>query len=59
MYVVYRSHDVAGPMTPQNQEVAGYINHSAKFVPYLHWRVVRLAPCAIVSHMWLTLGGCW
>lgn len=33
------SHDVAGPITPQNQEVAGYINHSSKFVPYLHWKL--------------------
>jgi dolichyl-phosphate-mannose--protein O-mannosyl transferase len=33
------SHDVAAPLTPQMQEVAGYINYSAKFVPYLHWKI--------------------
>ena len=35
------SHDVAAPLTPTNQEVAGYINYSAQFVPYLGWRLVR------------------
>ena len=35
------SHDVAAPLTPTNQEVAGYINYSAQFVPYLSWRLVR------------------
>ena len=34
------SHDVAAPLTPANQEVAGYINYSAKFVPHLSWRLV-------------------
>ena len=34
------SHDVAAPLTPANQEIAGYINYSAKFVPYLEWRMV-------------------
>ena len=34
------SHDVAAPLTPANQEVAGYVNYSAKFVPYLRWRIV-------------------
>lgn len=33
------SHDVAAPLTPVNQEVAAYINYSAQFVPYLHWRL--------------------
>ena len=34
------SHDVAAPLTPANQEIAGYINYSAKFIPYLHWKIV-------------------
>ena len=34
------SHDVAAPLTPANQEVAGYVNYSNKFVPYLSWRLV-------------------
>ena len=38
------SHDVAAPLSPANQEIAGYINYSAKFIPYLHWRIV----CSIV-----------
>jgi dolichyl-phosphate-mannose-protein mannosyltransferase len=33
------SHDVAAPLSPANQEIAGYINYSTKFVPYLHWRI--------------------
>ena len=32
---------MAAPLTPTNQEVAGYINYSAQFVPYLGWRLVR------------------
>lgn len=36
------SHDVAAPLSPANQEIAGYVNYSAKFVPYLQWRIVRL-----------------
>ena len=32
---------MAAPLTPTNQEVAGYINYSAQFVPYLSWRLVR------------------
>ena len=39
------SHDVAAPLSPANQEIAGYINYSAKFVPYLHWRIV----CCILN----------
>lgn len=36
------SHDVAAPLSPANQEIAGYVNYSAKFIPYLHWRIVCL-----------------
>lgn len=36
------SHDVAAPLTPANQEIAGYINYSAKFIPYLDWRLVSV-----------------
>lgn len=35
------SHDVAAPLSPANQEIAGYVNYSAKFIPYLQWRIVR------------------
>ncbi len=35
------SHDVAAPLTPANQEIAGYINYSSKFVPNLEWRLVN------------------
>ncbi|XP_064395458.1 protein O-mannosyl-transferase 1-like isoform X2 [Halichondria panicea] len=33
------SHDVAAPLSPTLQEVAGYINYSAAFVPHVHWKV--------------------
>ena len=35
------SHDVAAPLSPALQEVAGYINYSAQFVPYFNWKLVR------------------
>jgi len=35
------SHDVAAPLSPALQEVAGYINYSAQFVPYFSWKLVR------------------
>ena len=35
------SHDVAAPLSPALQEVAGYINYSAQFTPYLQWKLVR------------------
>ena len=34
------SHDVAAPLNPANQEVAGYVNYSSKFIPYLKWKIV-------------------
>lgn len=34
------SHDVAAPLSPALQEVAGYINYSAQFIPYLQWQLV-------------------
>ena len=34
------SHDVAAPLTPAFQEVAGYINYSIQFIPHLKWRLV-------------------
>lgn len=45
------SHDVAAPLTPTHQEVAGYINYSAQFVPHLEWRLV----CALPSFLSLPL----
>ena len=39
------SHDVAAPLSPTLQEVAGYINYSAAFTPYLQWTVVSGGLC--------------
>ena len=36
------SHDVAAPLSPALQEVAGSINYSAQFIPHLQWMVVSL-----------------
>jgi dolichyl-phosphate-mannose-protein mannosyltransferase len=36
---ILNSHDVAAPLTPTHQEVAGYVNYSAQFVPHLEWRL--------------------
>ena len=38
--VSFLSHDVAAPLTPTLQEVAGYINYSAQFTPHLKWKLV-------------------
>jgi len=38
---ILNSHDVAAPLTPTNQEVAGYINYSSQFVPHISWTLVR------------------
>ena len=40
------SHDVAAPLSPALQEVAGYINYSAQFVPHLKWKLVMACACA-------------
>ena len=39
---ILNSHDVAAPLTPALQEVAGYINYSAQFVPHFGWKLVRI-----------------
>ena len=53
------SHDVAAPLTPTNQEVAGYINYSAQFVPYLSWRLVRNGIVCIIDNMVSTCFEWW
>ena len=61
------SHDVAAPLSPSLQEVAGYINYSAQFVPFLHWKLVRTEfnvewgriLFIVVASFPLGLLGCW
>lgn len=42
------SHDVAAPLSPALQEVAGYINYSAQFIPYLQWQLVSEPICHFI-----------
>ena len=42
------SHDVAAPLSPTLQEVAGYINYSAQFTPYLQWELVQHVCCLLL-----------
>lgn len=52
------SHDVAAPLSPANQEIAGYINYSAKFIPYLQWKIVCDAVLFIIVIIPLGIARC-
>lgn len=49
------SHDVAAPLTPVNQEVAGYINYSSAFIPYLQWKIVSYIYHAHIIIIWFEI----
>ncbi len=46
---VLNSHDVAAPLTPALQEVAGYINYSAQFIPHMQWKLVNKVTMVTVT----------
>ncbi len=52
------SHDVAAPLSPALQEVAGYINYSTQFIPHLQWTVVRQQGhvTELQSHVTMVMG---